>query len=53
MKETIPWLMDECRVKELWLPNHPVIRQLLEAAEEVLKHESLVRAHCGDGIGMT
>jgi len=44
IKETVPWLMDECRVKELWLPNHPVMRSLLEAAEAEFKSWNLVRA---------
>lgn len=43
MREVVPWLMDGCRVKELWLPNHPMIRQLLEDAKDVLKAEDLVR----------
>ena len=43
MKEVVPWLMDECRVKELWLPNHPVMRSLLEAATAEFKSWNLVR----------
>lgn len=34
MNEVVPWLMDECRVRELWLPNHPVVRALLEEARK-------------------
>lgn len=48
MRDVVPWLMDECRVKELWLPNHPMIRQLLEEARpewEVMNDgKGLVRA---------
>lgn len=49
MRETVPWLMDECRVKELWLPNHPIIRQLLEDAHEKIKDWNLVRLIKGTG----
>lgn len=34
MTSVVPWLMDECRVKDLWLPNHPVIRAHLEEAQQ-------------------